>query len=186
MIAGMGNAEVARALDEIASLLELAADPNFFRIRAYRHAAHVVADLEQELGALVALGADLTELPGIGRDLAAKLRALSESGTCDTLESLRAATSPAMLELLRVSGLGPKRVRLIVTELGLHTVEEVLLAARTGQIRALEGLGPKTEERILRTLERRLAARASATEREPAPAPEGDPAAPTASERSTE
>lgn len=178
---------MARALDEIASLLELAPEPNFFRIRAYRHAAHVVADLEHELGALVAVGADLTELPGIGRDLATKLRALTESGTCDTLEELRAATSPAMLELLHVSGLGPKRVRLIVGELGLHAVEEVLLAARTGQIRAIKGLGAKTEERILRTLERRLAARnAPAPELEPVPAPEGEPTAPTASELITE
>ena len=149
------NADIAAILTEIADLLDLQ-QANPFRIRAYRNAARLVGDLGREIRAMVERSEDLTELPGIGDDLAAKLREIVDTGKCRALEKLQAELPPAITELLHVPGLGPKRVRMLWHELDVQTLEQLARAARDGRIRDLPGFGAKIEANILQAVEAHL------------------------------
>ncbi len=149
------NEDIARVFDEIADLLEIEGD-NPFRVRAYRTAARRVRELGRDLREMVANGEDLTKIPGIGKELAAKIHEIVETGTCRALEKLRRRLPPDLPELLRLPGLGPKRVHALYHELDIHNLEQLERAARDGRIRSLPGFGPKTEARILEAIHANL------------------------------
>lgn len=142
------NAEIAAVFDEIADLLEIEG-ANPFRIRAYRNAARTVGDLGRSVHSMVAQGADLDALPGIGADLAAKIAEIVATGSCTLLARLRQELPSGITELLKVPGLGPKRVRALHHELGVQTIEQLHRAARDGRVQAIPGFGPKTQQAIL-------------------------------------
>jgi DNA polymerase (family 10) len=146
------NADIAAVFDEIADRLEIQG-ANPFRIRAYRNAARTLGELPQEARALLEKGEDLTRLPGIGDDLAAKVREIVTTGRCGLLDRLRRELPPAVTELLQIPGLGPKRVKALYHDLEVETVEQLHRAARDGRIRALPGFGEKTELNILQAVE---------------------------------
>ncbi|HJT51184.1 MAG TPA: DNA polymerase/3'-5' exonuclease PolX [Nitrosospira sp.] len=146
------NADIAAVFEEIADLLEIEG-ANPFRIRAYRNAARTVGDLSTEVSALLEKKEDLTELPGVGRDLANKIEEIVTTDHCTLLDRLRTELPPAVTELLKVPGLGPKRVRHLYHDLDVQTVEQLYCAARDGHIRALPGFGEKTELNILQAVE---------------------------------
>lgn len=146
------NADIAAAFEEIADRLEIQG-ANPFRIRAYRNAARMLGELPQEARALLEKGEDLTRLPGIGDDLAAKIREIVETGHCSLLDRLRRELPPAVTELLQIPGLGPKRVKALYHDLEVQTVEQLYRAARDGRIRVLPGFGEKTELNILQAVE---------------------------------
>jgi DNA polymerase (family 10) len=148
------NADIATVFDEIADRLEIQG-ANPFRIRAYRNAARTLGELPQEARALLEKGEDLTRLPGIGDDLAAKVREIVDTGRSSLLERLRRELPPAVTELLQIPGLGPKRVKALYHDLEVQTVEQLYRAARDGRIRALPGFGEKTELNILQAVEAR-------------------------------
>lgn len=148
------NIDIANIFDEIADFLEIEGE-NPFRIRAYRNAARTVRGLGAELKDMVADDADLTELPGIGKELAAKIREILETGTAKALIKLRARIPGTVLEILRLPNLGPKRVRVLYHDLKIKTLEQLSQAARKGRIRALDGFGEKTENAILEAIEAR-------------------------------
>ena len=149
------NADIAVIFTEIADLLDLQ-QANPFRIRAYHNAARIVGELGREVRAMVERGEDLTDLPGIGDDLAGKMREIVDTGKCRALEKLHAELPPAITELLHVPGLGPKRVRMLWHELDVQTLEQLARAARDGRIRDLPGFGAKTEANILQAVEAHL------------------------------
>lgn len=149
------NADIARIFEEIADLLEIQG-ANPFRIRAYRNAARTVGEFGRDVGALLAAGEDLTRLPGIGDDLAGKIREIVETGKCALLDRLRKELPSAITELLHIPGLGPKRVRALWHDLGVQTIEQLYRAARDGRIRSLAGFGEKTELKILQSVEAHL------------------------------
>lgn len=149
------NADIARAFEEIADLLDIS-DANPFRIRAYRNAARVLGELQLDIGAAVGRGEDLPKLPGIGEDLSNKIREIATTGRCALLERLRKAFPPAITELLRIPGLGPKRVKALYHELDVQTLEQLYRAALDGRIRGLPGFGEKTEANILDAVKTRL------------------------------
>lgn len=151
------NPEIAQALNDLADLLELE-EANRFRVRAYRNAARTVSGLGSEVSAMLAKGEDLTELPGIGADLAEKIRALAETGHLPLLDRLRKSTPSVTAELLKLPGLGPKRVRTLWHELDIHNMEELHRALLDSRVRALPGFGAATEAKLLQTLEAHLAA----------------------------
>jgi len=146
------NADIAAVFEEIADLLEIQG-ANPFRIRAYRNAARVVGELSQEISRLLEKGEDLTELPGIGGDLAGKIKEIVGSGQCSLLDRLHTELPPAITELLKIPGLGPKRVKALYHDLDVQTLEQLYRAARDGRIRALPGFGEKTENNILQAIE---------------------------------
>jgi DNA polymerase (family 10) len=146
------NNDIANVFDEIADFLEIEGE-NPFRIRAYRNAAGTVRGLGTELKDMVADNADLTELAGIGKELAAKIREILETGTAKALIKLHARIPGTVIEILRLPNLGPKRVRVLYHDLKIETLQQLAQAARKGNIRALGGFGEKTENAILEAIE---------------------------------
>jgi DNA polymerase (family 10) len=146
------NAEVARLFRETADLLELEG-ANAFRIRAYQNAARTVEELPKPVEDLVrANGSRLTELPGIGEDLAEKITEIVRTGTFGALRALQRKTPKGLSALMHVRGLGPKRARALYDALGVHTLAQLERACRAGKIRRLPRLGAKTEANLLREL----------------------------------
>jgi DNA polymerase (family 10) len=145
----MQNAEIAAAFDEMADLLEIQA-ANAFRIRAYRNAARTIRDLPESL-ADVAADPDraLDDIPSIGKDLAAKIRTLIDTGKIPQLETLRKEVPRGLLEIMRLPGLGPKKAAALFKELGVSSLAEVKKAAEEGRIAGLSGFGEKTQAAIL-------------------------------------
>ncbi|HXZ96211.1 MAG TPA: DNA polymerase/3'-5' exonuclease PolX [Burkholderiales bacterium] len=146
------NADIAAIFEEIADLLEIRGD-NPFRIRAYRNAARSIGEFGRDFKTLIDSGSEPPKLPGIGPDLTAKIHEIVTSGHCAALDKLRKELPPAITKLLRVPGLGPKRVQTLNRELGVETVAQLKQAARAGRIRDIAGFGMKTEQRILEALE---------------------------------
>jgi DNA polymerase (family 10) len=142
------NADIAAIFEEIANLLEIEG-ANPFRIRAYRNAARTIGELPREVSDILEKGEELTRLPGIGADLAAKIGEIVTTGHSTQLDRLRKELPPAVSELLKIPGLGPKRVKALYHDLEVQTVQQLYRAARDGRIRALHGFGEKTEQNIL-------------------------------------
>ena len=142
----MENADVARQFAELADLLEIQAS-NPFRIRAYRNAARTIESLSEPVSDP---DIDLTALPGIGKDLAAKIRTIVSEHTFSQLEELREAVPAGVVEMLRLPGLGPKKVAMLFHELSITTLEQLKQAAAAGEIAKLRGFGKKTEQTILK------------------------------------
>ena len=151
--ASLSNEALARVFEEIADLLELGED-NAFRVLAYRNAARELRGTGYDVPRLLAAGEPLPKMPGIGADLEAKIREIFATGTAAMLERLRASYPPGIRELLRLPGVGPKRVRLFYGKLGVGSLDELEQAARSGRLRALGGFGPKSEQRILEAIEK--------------------------------
>ena len=148
----LDNAAIARVFGQIADLLEIKG-ANPFKIRAYRNAADIVATTPEPIADFS--DEDLLEIPGIGRDLAAKTRELAEHGRLAYHDELLREFPPPLLELLELPGLGPKTVARLYHELGVASLDELEAAARAGRIRTLPRLGEKREELVLRAITRR-------------------------------
>lgn len=148
------NTDIADIFEQIADFLEIQ-EENPFRIRAYRNAAHSVSGLGTELKEMVAAGEDLTRLPGIGKELAAKIHEILETGTAKALIKLQQRIPKTVIEILKLPNLGPKRVRILFRELKIKSLPQLAKAARKGRIRALEGFGQKTERAILDAIDTR-------------------------------
>lgn len=150
----MTNREIAAALDEVADLLEFQG-ANPFRVRAYRNGARKVGDAAPSLAAVVEeSGAKaLTELDGIGKDLAEKIGELAVGGSLAMLDELREQVPPGVLKLMRVPGLGPKKAAVLHKELNISTLDQLKAACEAEEVRALKGFGKKTEETILAGVE---------------------------------
>jgi DNA polymerase (family 10) len=147
----MENSRIAAVFDEIADILEIQGE-NPFRIRSYRNAARTVGDLPEHISDLVAAGKDPKDIPGIGESLAEKIKEILAGGTCKALQDLRKQLPPHLPDLLKVKGLGPKKVAALWKQRKITTLEELKAAATAGKIRDLEGMGEKTEQNILKGL----------------------------------
>ena len=148
----MDNLAIARILREIADLLEIKND-NPFKIRAYRNGADIVANHPHQLASLEA--AQLRDIPGIGKDLAARIREIADTGDAAYHRELIAEFPPTILDLLHLQGVGPKTVATLYRELDVRTLDDLQRAATDGRIRALRGMGVKKEALILKALEER-------------------------------
>jgi len=146
------NEDIALTFEEMADLLEIE-DANPFRVRAYRNAARTIRSLGSELSEMVAAGDDLTLLPGIGKDLAGKIREILSTGHVQALDNLHKEVPASVEEILHIPGLGPKRVKQLYHDLHIKTVKQLENAARKGQLSTLPGFGEKTQQRILENLQ---------------------------------
>ncbi len=144
------NDVIADMFETIADVLELQGDIPY-RIRAYRNAARTLRDLDRPIEE-VAAEDRLEELPGIGKDLAEKIREYLRTGRIAKYEEVVSQVPPGLIELLHIPGLGPKRVRLLHERLGIADMEDLRRALDSGAIAELPGMGPKTVENIRRGL----------------------------------
>jgi DNA polymerase (family X) len=148
----MTNHEIAAVFEQIADLLEYQS-ANPFRVRAYRNGAKRIGELAEPLAAIAIDPArSLTDLEGIGKDLADKIAMLLATGTLPMLEELQAQIPAGVLTLSRVPGVGPKKAATLHKELGISSLAELRAACEQQRIRGLKGFGAKTEETILKGL----------------------------------
>lgn len=143
------NADVATIFDEVADLLEISG-ASFFRVRAYRNASRVIRDLSRSLASMASdPDFKLEDLPGVGRDLAAKIREILETGDLGLRRELERDVPVGLIDVTRVAGLGPRKAHALFLELGVTDLESLGKAARAGEMQDVKGFGPKTEANIL-------------------------------------
>ncbi len=148
----MENKQIADFFATIADLLEIQGE-NPFRIRSYRNAARILADMSESLTGMVKSGRDLQEIPGIGEGISKKIVEIVETRKLKFLEEQMAKVPAGLLELLRVEGLGPKKAKLFYDKLGIGTLDKLEEAAKAGKLRELEGMGEKSEEKLLKAIQ---------------------------------
>jgi len=141
------NRDIAAAFEEMADLLDIQG-ANPFRIRAYRNAARAIDELSIDLASLLAKGEELPRIPGIGADLAGKIRELCAKGRLKALASLRRQVPPGLSDLLKLPALGPKRVQTLYRKLGIHTSAQLRRAIHDGRLRSVAGFGPAIEAQL--------------------------------------
>ncbi|NIO15841.1 MAG: DNA polymerase/3'-5' exonuclease PolX [Deltaproteobacteria bacterium] len=144
------NREIAEKLNLIADYLELQ-DENPFRIRAYRRAAESLMAHPESVEKYTER--ELTEIPGVGKDIAGKIGELRTGGEIPLLEELRKTVPGELLQLKKIPGLGPKKVSLFFRKLGIDSFEKLKEAIRDGTLLELPGIRAKTVENILRGME---------------------------------
>lgn len=148
------NAEIAEFFNKVADLLEIdGANP--FRVRAYRTAARTISSLGRDVVELIAAQEDLTRLTGIGKELATKIKEIVATGRLSKLEELEKRIPAELHQVLKLPGLGPKKVKVLYDQLSIHSLSDLEKAASKGRIRNLAGFGKKSEERILEEIEQR-------------------------------
>src|SRR3990172_1798036 len=133
----------------IAELLELSGDEDRFRPISYRRAARAIESEAEDVGALAREGR-LTQIPGVGKGIAAKIEEFLRAGKIGELEALRAQFPPGLLEIMRIPDIGPKTARRLHLELGVKSLEDLRTVALQGRLRALKGFGEKSEQNVLK------------------------------------
>ncbi len=149
----MENTEIARVFYEIGDLLEIKGGDRF-RIRSYKNAGLVIEGLTESLKRLYDEGGEdnLKGIPGIGESIRAKIIELLTRGKCQYLEDLLKELPAGMLDVLKVSGVGPKKAALLYKELGIASVEELRKAASGQKLRELPGFGELSEQKVLKAI----------------------------------
>ncbi|MCL4263574.1 MAG: DNA polymerase/3'-5' exonuclease PolX [Anaerolineae bacterium] len=147
----MNNREVAQLFSDVADMLSIRGD-NVHRVLAYRRAAEAIETLGRDINQVYAEGA-LIEIPGIGGTLAEKIAEMLTTGKLEFYERLAQEIPPSLVELLKVEGLGPKRVKQVYEVLEVTTLAELTAVAREGKLRDLPGMGAKSEEKLLKAIE---------------------------------
>jgi DNA polymerase (family X) len=147
------NAEIAAMFDQAAELLEIGGE-NQFRVRAYRRAARVIEGLPKAAAALLESGRDLSELPGIGKDLAGKIADIVKTGRFDLLDKLKRKLPGDLGDMAAIPGLGPKRIKLLYERLKVRTLNDLRRAIKGGRLRELRGFGPLIEQKLLGALDK--------------------------------
>ena len=144
----MRNVEIARLFNNIADYLEVK-DENPFRIRAYRRAAQAIEGLPEDIAAIAERGG-LLVVPGIGKDLAAKIREYLETGMVEYLEELRREIPAGVIELLGIHGVGPKTAKVLYEQKAVDSVDKLEEMAKAGALAGVPGIKVKTAENILK------------------------------------
>ena len=147
------NAEIAAMFDQTADLLDIKGE-NQFRVRAYHRAARTIEGLPQSVRSMLSAGADLTELPGIGNDLAGKIADIVKTGHFGLLDQLKKKLPGELGEMAALPGLGPKRVKLLYENLKVRTLDDLRRAIKTGQLHELRGFGPMIQKKLAAALKK--------------------------------
>src|SRR6266566_7039351 len=147
------NAEIAAMFDQAAELLEIQGE-NQFRVRAYRRAARVIEGLPQSVRSLLSAGRDLSELPGIGKDLAGKIADIVKTGHFDLLDTLKKQLPGELGDMAALPGLGPKRATLLYDKLNVSTLDDLRRVLKTGRLGELKGFGPIIAKKLSEALEK--------------------------------
>lgn len=144
----MDKNQVAHILDEVATLLELKEGTNPFEVRAYQNAARAVSSLDGDIEELAREG-KLKGVPGLGPTIIKRIDELLQTGHMPLYDELIATTPGIKLEMLRIPGIGPKKINAIYNELHVNSIAELEQACKEGKVAALPGFGKKTQDKIL-------------------------------------
>lgn len=147
----MDKKQIATVLDEMGTLFELKGE-NPFKCRAFHNGARVVESLTADIAALVASG-ELRSVKGIGEGLAKVVTELVQNGKSVEHEKVRLSLPEGLLQMLRISGLGPKRVKILHDKLKIKSIDELKNACENHRLAKLDGFGEKTEENILKGID---------------------------------
>jgi len=147
----MNKKEVARILEEIGIILDLKGE-NPFKVRAYYNGARIVESLDQDLKTLVENG-DIVRIKGIGKALSEKITTLVKENSLPFYEELKSSIPDGLLGMLKIPGLGAKKVKVIYEKLGISSIGELEYACRENRLRDLEGFGQKSQEKVLKSIE---------------------------------
>ena len=143
----MTNKQLAKPLKETAALIELTGG-NPFRSRAFASAARTIERLEEPVADLLARG-ELTGIKGIGKGLASQIEEILAYGSFEVRDNILGALPPGLLDVLSVKGLGAKKARVLLQQLGVQSLDDLEAAARTGRIAELDGFGEKSQTSII-------------------------------------
>lgn len=149
----MQKKEIAHVLEEISTLLELKGE-NSFRVRAYRNGARALLSIDEDLAKVVREG-KLDSYEGIGAHLAEKITEMVRTGKCIYYERLKKSTPAALLEMIQLQGIGPKKAKDLYKKLKIRSVKDLKKAAVEGKIAKLKGFGAKSTKNILQSVEHR-------------------------------
>ena len=160
----MENREIATVLEEIANLMKITQeDPKWsFKAAAYDRASRSLESFPERAEDLARdPKRKLTEIPGVGVDLAGKIKEMIETGRCQYYEEMAKKVPGGLLKLLELQSVGPQKIRLFHKELGITSIDDLEKAAQAGRLRELPGMSEKSEQNILKALEsfRRAAGR---------------------------
>jgi DNA polymerase (family 10) len=150
------NAEIAAMFNQTADLLEIKGE-NQFRVRAYRKAARTIEGLPQSVKSLLVAEKDLTELPGIGKDLAGKIADIIKIGHFELLDQLKKKLPGQLGDMAALPGLGPKRIKLLYDKLKVRTLDDLRRVIKAGRLHELRGFGPTIEKKLAGALEKPVA-----------------------------
>ncbi len=148
----MTNEEIARVFENIADLLEIKGE-SVYRVISYRRAVESIRAQGRRLGDLQREG-KLKEIPGVGDAIAAKIEELLTTGRLGFYQDLADEVPPGLIDVLKISGVGPKKASRFWHELGITSIPELEAAARDGRLRELPGMGAKSETALLENIER--------------------------------
>ena len=150
----VSNAQIAEIFNNVADILDMEGE-NTFRIRAYRSAAMSVASFSQSFADIVTRGEEMPKLQGVGKDIEGKIVEIVKTGKLKQLEELEKEVPASLIELMKLPGLGPKKVKVLFDKLGIETFDQMEKAARDGKIAELKGFGEKTQQKILQEIEQK-------------------------------
>src|SRR5450631_228806 len=148
----MENREIARLLSETGDLMEIAGEDSF-RIRSYRNAASVIESYPEPVAAILKDPAKkVTDIPGIGKGIAAVLQEIEERGSFERRDEMLEKYPASLLELFNIQGLGPKSVRALYDTYGVQTIDDLERACKEQKLREMPRMGAKLEEKVLRSI----------------------------------
>lgn len=143
----MDKKQVIEILEEIGTLLELKGE-NPFKTRAYENAARALRGVSEDLNELVASNR-LRGIKGIGEAISEKITTLVTTGTLKYYEELRRSFPPGIMELLRIPGLGPKKAKKLLDDLGVASIDDLEKACKENRVAKLEGFSAKSQQNLL-------------------------------------
>ena len=148
----MQNKQISDVLAKIASILDIL-DENPFRVRSYKNAARIIEDSPVNITDLVAAGSSLEGLAGIGKSMVGHITEIINTGSSSVLEELSTKIPLEITYLLKIEGLGPKKVKLLYEKLGITSVDDLDDALDTGKLHGIEGMGDKTLSNLKRSIQ---------------------------------
>jgi DNA polymerase (family 10) len=149
----MENKEIARILFETADLMEIGGEDSF-RIRSYRNGATAIEGYTERIDDILRNPErKVTDIPGIGKGLAAVLKEVIERGSCERRDHLLEKYPPVSLDMLRIQGLGPKSIAVLLEKFPIKTIDDLEQLCKEQKIRDLPRMGSKLEEKVLRSIE---------------------------------
>lgn len=146
----MNKKEIAHILEEIGIILDLKGE-NPFKVRAYYNGARIIENLDRDITDLVNSG-ELAQIKGIGKALAEKISTLVRYKSLPYYEELKSSIPEGLLQMLKIPGLGAKKVKVIYDKLGISNIGELEYACRENRLRDLQGFGPKSQDKILTSI----------------------------------